>query len=372
MKNTKFNIRNDWSFKEAQEIYNKPFNDLIYEAQTVHRKNFSYNEVQMSTLLSIKTGSCPEDCSYCPQSAHHNTNLKKEKLISIDKVKKAAIKAKKSGSTRFCLGAAWRKPNDKDLEIVCDMIKEVSSLGLETCVTLGMLKDYQAQKLAQSGLDYYNHNIDTSEEYYSKIISTRTFDDRLETLKNVREAKLKVCCGGIIGMGETVEDRIKMLLTLSNLPKHPESVPINQLIKIPGTPLEKEKDLDPIELIKTIALARILMPKSYVRLSAGRSEMNDSTQALAFLAGANSIFQGDVLLTANNPDQKKDENLLNKLGISSEKNINQNQKIIKNIKIPSKQILIKKNINNTVNKKTPKLHNKLGISSEQRSLEKNA
>ena len=318
MKKTKDNIRSNWTLNEVLKIYNKSFNELLYEAQTIHRNNFNNSKVQMSTLLSVKTGSCPEDCAYCPQSAHHNTNLEKEKLINIKKVKEAAIKAKQAGSTRFCLGAAWRSPTDKDLDVVCEMIKEVSGLGMETCVTLGMLKDYQAKKLAKSGLDFYNHNIDTSEEYYSKIISTRNFDDRLNTLESVRKANLKVCCGGILGMGETVDDRIKMLITLANLPKHPESVPLNQLIKIPGTPLEKEKDLDPIELIKTIALARILMPHSYVRLSAGRTEMSESTQALAFLAGANSIFQGDILLTAENPGKKKDTKLFKKLGIVSE------------------------------------------------------
>ena len=318
MKKTKDNIRSNWTFNEVLKIYNKSFNELLYEAQTIHRNNFNNSKIQMSTLLSVKTGSCPEDCAYCPQSAHHNTNLEKEKLINIKKVKEAAIKAKQAGSTRFCLGAAWRSPTDKDLDVVCEMIKEVSGLGMETCVTLGMLKDYQAKKLAKSGLDFYNHNIDTSEEYYSKIISTRNFDDRLNTLENVRKANLKVCCGGILGMGETVDDRIKMLITLANLPKHPESVPLNQLIKIPGTPLEKEKDLDPIELVKTIALARILMPHSYVRLSAGRTEMSESTQALAFLAGANSIFQGDILLTAENPGKKKDTKLFKKLGIVSE------------------------------------------------------
>ena len=318
MKKTKDNIRSNWTFNEALKIYNQSFNELLYKAQSIHRNNFNNSKVQMSTLLSVKTGSCPEDCAYCPQSAHHNTNLEKEKLINITKVKEAAIKAKSSGSTRFCLGAAWRSPTDKDLDIVCEMIKEVSGLGMETCVTLGMLKDYQAKKLAEAGLDFYNHNIDTSEEYYSKIISTRNFDDRLNTLENVRKANLKVCCGGILGMGETVDDRIKMLITLANLPKHPESVPLNQLIKIPGTPLEKEKDLDPIELIKTIALARILMPYSYVRLSAGRTEMSESTQALAFLAGANSIFQGDILLTAENPGKTKDVKLFKKLGIVSE------------------------------------------------------
>lgn len=318
MKKTKDNIKTNWTFNEALEIYNESFSELLYKAQSIHRNNFNNSEVQMSTLLSVKTGSCPEDCAYCPQSAHHNTTLEKEKLINIEKVKEAAIKAKSSGSTRFCLGAAWRTPTDKDLDIVCEMIKEVSGLGMETCVTLGMLKDYQAQKLAEAGLDFYNHNIDTSEEYYSKIISTRNFGDRLNTLENVRKANLKVCCGGILGMGESVDDRIKMLITLANLPKHPESVPLNQLIKIPGTPLEKEKDLDPIELVKTIALARILMPYSYVRLSAGRTEMSESTQALAFLAGANSIFQGDILLTAENPGKTKDVKLFKKLGIVSE------------------------------------------------------
>jgi biotin synthase len=321
MKNTKTNIKNNWTYEEALKIYSMPFNDLIYKAQTIHRENFKSNEVQLSTLLSVKTGSCPEDCSYCPQSAHHNTGLKKEKLISIEKVKEAAIEAKENGSTRFCLGAAWRSPTDKDLELVCEMIKSVSDLGLETCVTLGMLEENQAKKLAKSGLDFYNHNIDTSEEYYSKIISTRTFSDRINTLENVRKANLKVCCGGILGMGETEKDRIKMLLTLANLSEHPESVPINQLIKIPGTPLEKVKDLEPLDLVKTIALARILMPNSYVRLSAGRSDMSNSTQALAFMAGANSIFQGDVLLTANNPEKKKDNKLFKQLGMVSEEKI---------------------------------------------------
>ena len=325
MKKTKDKVKTEWSLDDALQIYNKSFNDLLYQAQTIHRKNFKNNKIQMSTLLSVKTGSCPEDCAYCPQSAHHNTNLEKEKLISLEKVKEAAANAKAAGSTRFCLGAAWRSPTDKDLNTVCEMVKEVSNLGLETCVTLGMLKDYQAKRLAEAGLDYYNHNIDTSEEYYSKIISTRNYEDRLNTLENVRKAKLKVCCGGILGMGESVEDRINMLITLANLPKQPESVPINQLIKIPGTPLEKERDLDPIELIKIIALARILMPFSYVRLSAGRTEMSESTQALAFFAGANSIFQGDVLLTAENPNKKKDSKLLNKLGIVSEElTLNQN------------------------------------------------
>ena len=320
MKKTKIkNIRNNWRLKEVKSLFNSSFNDLIYSAQTVHRKSFVGNEIQLSTLLSIKTGSCPEDCAYCPQSAHHNSNLKKEKLIEIKKVENAAKEAKKLGSTRFCLGAAWRKPTDKDLDIVCQMIKRVSAIGLETCVTLGMLNKKQARKLSNTGLDYYNHNIDSSEEYYKKIITTRTFQDRIDTLDSVRKAGIKVCCGGILGMGETSEDRLKLLISLANLPKHPESVPINQLIKIPGTPLENAENLDPIELVKIIAVARIMMPESYIRLSAGRTEMNNSTQALAFFAGANSIFQGDVLLTAPNPDKNKDKKLFDQLGIKSEK-----------------------------------------------------
>ena len=320
MKKTKIkNIRNNWRLKEVKSLFNSSFNDLIYSAQTVHRKSFVGNEIQLSTLLSIKTGSCPEDCAYCPQSAHHNSNLKKEKLIEIKKVENAAKEAKKLGSTRFCLGAAWRKPTDKDLDIVCQMIKRVSAIGLETCVTLGMLNKKQARKLSNAGLDYYNHNIDSSEEYYKKIITTRAFQDRIDTLDSVRKAGIKVCCGGILGMGETSEDRLKLLISLANLPKHPESVPINQLIKIPGTPLENAENLDPIELVKIIAVARIMMPESYIRLSAGRTEMNNSTQALAFFAGANSIFQGDVLLTAPNPDKNKDKKLFDQLGIKSEK-----------------------------------------------------
>ncbi len=326
MKKTKtITIRHDWKLEEVKSLLNLPFNDLIYNAQTIHRKYFKGNEVQLSTLLSIKTGSCPEDCAYCPQSAHHNSNLKKEKLIEIKRVEEAAKKAKKQGSTRFCLGAAWRKPTDRDLETVCEMIKRVSAMGLETCVTLGMLNQKQAKNLSDAGLDYYNHNIDTSEDYYKKIITTRTYKDRLDTLECVRKAGLKVCCGGILGMGESEEDRIKMLITLANLSTHPESVPINQLIKIPGTPLENTIDLNPIELIKIIAIARIMMPKSYLRLSAGRTNMNDSTQALAYFAGANSIFQGDVLLTAPNPDKNQDKKLFDQLGIKSErKKISQN------------------------------------------------
>ena len=312
-------IRHNWKKIQVKKLFKLSLNDLLYKSHSIHRDNFKKNEIQLSTLLSIKTGSCPEDCAYCPQSAHHNANLKKEKLIELKKVEDAAIIAKKNGSTRFCMGAAWRNPTDKDLQVVCEMIRKVSSLGLETCATLGMLDKNQAKKLANSGLDYYNHNIDTSENYYKKIISTRVYKDRLKTLGNVRSAGLKVCCGGILGMGETEDDRIDMLITLANLPKHPESVPLNQLIKIPGTPLENKADLNPFELIKTISVARIMMPKSYIRLSAGRTKMNESTQALAFFAGANSIFQGDILLTAPNPGKDADTQLLDKLGLKSEK-----------------------------------------------------
>ena len=312
-------IRHNWKKIQVKKLFKLSLNDLLYKSHSIHRAYFKKNEIQLSTLLSIKTGSCPEDCAYCPQSAHHNTDLKKEKLIELKKVEEAAIIAKNNGSTRFCMGAAWRNPTNKDLQIVCEMIRKVSSLGLETCATLGMLDKNQAKKLANSGLDYYNHNIDTSENYYKKIISTRVYKDRLETLGNVRSAGLKVCCGGILGMGETEDDRIDMLITLANLPKHPESVPLNQLIKIPGTPLENKDDLNPFELIKTISVARIMMPKSYIRLSAGRTKMNESTQALAFFAGANSIFQGDILLTAPNPGKDTDTQLLDKLGLKSEK-----------------------------------------------------
>ncbi len=318
MKKTK-TIRHDWQKKEVRKLFKLSLNDLLFKAHSIHKRNFKDNEIQLSTLLSIKTGSCPEDCAYCPQSAHHNTELKKEKLIELKKVEEAAILAKKNGSTRFCMGAAWRNPTDKDLETVCKMVEKVSSLGLETCATLGMLTQKQAKKLSESGLDYYNHNIDTSKNYYKEIISTRVFEDRLKTLSNIRKVGLKVCCGGILGMGETEDDRIEMLITLANLPKHPESVPLNQLIKIPGTPLDNKDDLSPFDLIKTISVARIMMPKSYIRLSAGRTNMNQSTQALAFFAGANSIFQGDILLTAPNPGKEKDIEMLEKLGLKSEK-----------------------------------------------------
>ena len=304
-----------WTLERAKLIFNLPFNEIIYEAQTIHRKHFTPNEVQISTLLSIKTGSCPENCSYCPQSAHYQTGLKKEPLMALDDVLMAAKKAKEAGASRFCMGAAWRGPRDEDLEQVCAMVSEVKKLGLETCVTLGLLKDDQALRLKEAGLDFYNHNIDTSEEFYNKIITTRTFQDRIDTLNQVRKAGLKVCCGGIIGMGEDNDDRIKMLVTLANLDEPPESVPINKLIRIPGTPLEGQKEVDPFDFVKTIALARILMPKSYIRLSAGREQMSDEMQALCFLAGANSIFYGEKLLTADNPIPENDHLLFERLGL---------------------------------------------------------
>ncbi|GFR17229.1 biotin synthase [Trichonephila clavata] len=305
----------EWTFAKADQTFNLPFPELIYIAQTEHRKQFNPSEVQISTLLSIKTGSCPENCSYCPQSAHYNTGLQKKPLLEIAEVIEAAKCAKEAGSTRFCMGAAWRGPRDQDLKIVCEMIKEVKKLSLETCVTLGLLEAYQANMLKEAGLDFYNHNIDTSEEYYDKIITTRTFQDRLETLECVRASGIKVCCGGILGMGETNEDRIKMLVLLANLNDPPESVPINMLIKIPGTPLENVADVDPFDFVRTVAIARIIMPKSYIRLSAGREKMSDELQALCFLAGANSIFYGEKLLTAQNPVPEQDNYLFQRLGL---------------------------------------------------------
>ena len=302
--------------KEAFKIFELPFMDLLFRAQSAHRQNFNPNEIQVSTLLSIKTGMCPENCSYCPQSAHHNTGLKREPLMKKEKVLEAAKKAKEAGSTRFCVGAAWRGPSDVQLAKVCEMIKEIKALGgLETCATLGLLKEHQAKMLKDAGLDFYNHNIDSSEEFYEKIITTRCFQDRMETLDYVRKAGIKVCCGGIIGMGETNEDRVKMLVILANLDEQPESVPINMLIRIPGTPLEKAKDVEGFDFVRTIALARILMPKSYVRIAAGRENMSDELQALCFFAGANSIFYGEKLLTANNPIPEKDNSLFEKLGL---------------------------------------------------------
>jgi biotin synthase len=304
-----------WDFKNAKEIFDLPFADLINKAHQVHRQNFNPNQIQTSTLLSIKTGGCPENCSYCPQSAHYKTDLKKEPLMELQEVIEAAKLAKSAGSSRFCMGAAWRGPRDADIEKVCEMVKEVKKLGLETCVTLGLLKDEQASKLKEAGLDFYNHNIDSSEEFYSQVITTRTFQDRLDTLEKVRKADIKVCCGGILGMGENNEDRIKMLVTLANLDEQPESVPINKLIKISGTPLANNEDFDPFDFIRIIALARIMMPKSYVRLSAGRESMSDEMQFLCFFSGANSIFYGERLLTTENPIPEKDNLLFNRLGL---------------------------------------------------------
>ncbi|EER20800.1 MULTISPECIES: biotin synthase BioB [spotted fever group] len=308
-------MQKKWTLQQAKEIFNLSLIELLYEAQKIHRDYFIPATIQISTLLNIKTGSCPENCSYCPQSAHYNTGLKKEPLMKKEEVVAAAKRAKDAGSSRFCIGAAWRGPRDEDLKIVCEMITEVKKLGLETCVTLGLLKDSQVLMLKESGLDFYNHNIDTSPEFYDQIITTRTFEDRLNTLELVRKSGIKVCCGGIIGMGETNEDRIKMLTLLANLEESPESVPINKLIKIPGTPLENQEDIDPFDFVRTIALARILMPKSYVRLSAGREQMSDELQALCFMAGANSIFYGEKLLTAGNPIPEQDNQLFERLGL---------------------------------------------------------
>ncbi|MFL0797597.1 MAG: biotin synthase BioB [Cellvibrionaceae bacterium] len=312
-------IRHDWKRDEVLALFNQPFNDLLFQAQTLHRKHFNPNEVQISTLLSIKTGACPEDCKYCPQSGHYNTELEKEKLMKVEKVIEQAKTAQESGSSRFCMGAAWRSPTGKDMPYVLEMIKGVKDLGMETCMTLGMLDADQAVALSDAGLDYYNHNLDTSPEFYGEIITTRTYADRLQTLNNVREAGMKVCCGGIVGMGEEQKDRAGLLMELANLNEHPESVPINMLVKVAGTPLDNNEDLDPFEFIRTIAVARIMMPKSHVRLSAGREEMNEQMQSMAFFAGANSIFYGEKLLTTPNPAANKDMELLNKLGIQPEK-----------------------------------------------------
>jgi biotin synthase len=309
------NIQQDWQVEEVLKLFSMPFNDLIFKASALHRQNHNPHEVQISTLLSIKTGACPENCKYCPQSAHYDTGLEKQALMPIDKILESAENAKKAGASRFCMGAAWRSLHDRDVEKICEIVEAVKETGLETCMTLGMLTDSQSKKLKEAGLDYYNHNIDSSEEFYSEIISTRNFADRLNTLKNVREAGLNVCSGGIVGMGEKREDRAKMLIVLANLPKQPESVPINMLVKVKGTPLENVESLDPFEFIRTIAVARIMMPKAKVRLSAGREEMNEQTQALCFLAGANSIFYGEKLLTTQNPQTQKDQELFAKLGI---------------------------------------------------------
>mgnify|MGYP001130707423 FL=1 len=310
-------IRHDWTLEEVKALYNMPFNDLMFKAQTVHRTHFDPNYVQVSTLLSIKTGACPEDCKYCPQSARYDTGLEKERLMEIEKVIQRAKEARATGSTRFCMGAAWRNPRERDMPYVVDMVKQVKSLGLETCMTLGMLTREQAIALKQAGLDYYNHNLDTSPEYYGDIITTRTYQDRLDTLQNVRDAGMHVCSGGIVGMGEKGDDRAGLLIALSNLERHPESVPINMLVKVKGTPLDKVDDLDPFEFIRTIAIARIMMPQSFVRLSAGREAMNEQMQAMCFMAGANSIFYGCKLLTTSNPETHEDVMLFKKLGINS-------------------------------------------------------
>ena len=311
-------MQTHWTFDAAKTLFELPFSDLVYRAQTVHRESFTPNAMQISTLLSIKTGRCPEDCAYCPQSAHYETGLQKEPLMNKAEVIEMAKQAKASGSTRFCMGAAWRSPRDNELDAVCEMVQEVKKLGLETCVTLGMLKGEQASRLKSAGLDFYNHNIDTSPDYYPEIITTRSFEDRLRTLEHVRQSGIKVCCGGILGMGETNDDRIKMLVLLANMDEPPESVPINKLIRIPGTPLEHQPDIEPFDFIRTIALARILMPKSYIRLSAGREKMSDEMQAFCFLCGVNSIFNGEKLLTAKNPATPRDHALLKKLGIETE------------------------------------------------------
>ncbi|MEK5759494.1 MULTISPECIES: biotin synthase BioB [Acinetobacter] len=311
-------IRNDWSRAEIEALYQQPLMDLLFQAQQVHRQYFDANAVQVSTLLSIKTGKCPEDCKYCSQSAHYDSKLEAEKRIAVEKVIQEAKEALASGSSRFCMGAAWRNPHERDMPYVLDMVREVKALGLETCMTLGMLNASQAERLKDAGLDYYNHNLDTSREYYSHIISTRSFDDRLDTLDHVRQAGLKVCSGGIVGLGESRNDRIGLLFELSTLPIHPESVPINMLVPIEGTPMADVEKLDVIEWIRTIAVARILMPKSYIRLSAGRESLTDSDQALAFMAGANSIFSGEKLLTTPNTAKGRDQQLFEKLGLVAE------------------------------------------------------
>ncbi len=308
-------VRRDWTRDEAQAIHDMPLMDLLFRAQTVHRRSFDANRVQMSRLLSIKTGGCAEDCGYCSQSAHHDSGLKATKLMEVERVLSEARKAKATGATRYCMGAAWREPKDRDMDTILAMIEGVKAMGMETCMTLGMLSDQQVVRLRDAGLDYYNHNVDTSERFYPEVIKTRTYAERLDTLERVRAAGMKVCSGGIMGMGEEPADRVDMLVTLANLSEHPESVPINMLIAIPGTPLENTERIDPIAFVRVIATARILMPKSMVRLSAGRSDMSDEMQAMCFFAGANSIFCGDVLLTADNPGEDKDAILFAKLGL---------------------------------------------------------
>ena len=311
-------VRSDWTLEEVRALFALPFPELMFQAQSVHRRYFDPGEVQVSTLLSIKTGACPEDCAYCPQSVRYDTGLEREELLAVEDVLARATTAREAGATRFCMGAAYRSPKDRDLRVVTDMVRGVRALGLETCATLGMLTPEQALALKEAGLDYYNHNLDTSEAYYGKIISTRTYQDRLDTLEAVRNAGINVCCGGILGMGESAEDRAALLHTLATLPAHPESVPINQLVQVAGTPLAGSAPLDPFDFVRVIAVARILMPRAHVRLSAGRSEMSDELQALCFLAGANSIFYGEKLLTTGNPDVAHDLQLFARLGLRPE------------------------------------------------------
>jgi biotin synthase len=308
-------LRYDWTRAEVRALFDLPFPELMFRAQSIHRHHFDPAEVQISTLLSIKTGGCPEDCAYCPQSARYNTGVHAEKLMSRDAVLAEARAAKEAGASRFCMGAAWREPKERDLDNVCGMVEGVKALGLETCATLGMLTSEQARRLKEAGLDYYNHNLDSSPEFYQQIITTRTYEDRLQTLAHVREAGIHVCCGGIVGMGETREDRVGMIAALANLPAHPESVPINMLVRVAGTPLAERERLEPLEFVRTVAVARITMPRSMVRLSAGREDMSEETQALCFLAGANSIFYGPKLLTTPNPKRDRDRDLLERLGL---------------------------------------------------------
>jgi len=308
-------LRHDWSRDQVLALFALPFPELMHRAGSVHRENFDPREVQVSTLLSIKTGGCPEDCAYCPQSARYNTGLKAHKLLSLDEVIEKASQAKAAGASRFCMGAAWRSPKDKDVAQVAEMVSAVKAMGLEACATLGMLSPDQAGTLKRAGLDYYNHNLDSSPDFYGDVIKTREYQDRLDTLEHVRNAGLKTCCGGIVGMGETREQRAGLLQTLANLPEHPGSVPINRLVQVEGTPLHGTALLDPFEFVRTIAVARLMMPKSVVRLSAGRAEMNEELQALCFLAGANSIFYGEKLLTTGNPDVEADQALFTRLGL---------------------------------------------------------
>jgi biotin synthase len=311
-------IRHDWSLGEVQALFALPFLDLLLRAQAVHRAHHEPNTVQMSTLLSIKTGACPEDCAYCPQSVRYDTGVEAQPLMQVDEVRAAAARAKAAGATRFCMGAAYRAPKARELALIAEMVRAVRALGLETCATLGMLKPEQAATLKAAGLDYYNHNLDTSSEFYGQIIKTRTYQERLDTLSAVRAAGIKVCCGGIVGLGESEQDRAQLLRTLANLPEHPESVPINQLVKVPGTPLARGPPVDPFDFVRTIAVARLLMPRAHVRLSAGREAMSDELQALCFLAGANSIFYGEKLLTTGNPDVERDQQLFARLGLAAE------------------------------------------------------